>query len=205
LPLVSVGVRNYRYFYLFLININVLLLGAAAACLSIVIMESNASFSLIPLFNLALAITFAGISQPVLNLLCYHFKLVYRGISTNEELTGKPTPEAKASLLNCFFCCLQPQYPSMLHRNRHLAARWQITRRDVRRMAERQSKGQRQLIGDPPPEQAGAGVTLASFDNVSHTQEPSLAITTLHASHLLEKVALPGGRPAEDVFGDSPV
>ncbi|GAU89069.1 hypothetical protein RvY_01664 [Ramazzottius varieornatus] len=114
-----IGRRNYRYFFIFL---NVLTLHIAvviAACLFWILTHTESLLTTNGAVTLALVVVVGLLALPVGGLTFFHMSLVARGMTTNEQVTGKfrnaDNPFDEGCCYNCCLALCGPLYPNALY------------------------------------------------------------------------------------------
>ncbi|XP_076334240.1 palmitoyltransferase ZDHHC8-like [Tachypleus tridentatus] len=110
-----IGKRNYRYFFLFLLFLSVHIISILSMCIIFILDHKN------HLTDPASIVTFVVIGIiflvfiPILGLTGFHFVLVSRGRTTNEQVTGKfrggYNPFSQGCCNNICVALFGPQYP----------------------------------------------------------------------------------------------
>ncbi|XP_013780375.1 palmitoyltransferase ZDHHC5-like [Limulus polyphemus] len=110
-----IGKRNYRYFFLFLLFLSVHIISILSMCIIFILDHKD------QLTDPASIVTFVVIGIiflvfiPILGLTGFHFVLVSRGRTTNEQVTGKfrggYNPFSRGCCSNICVALFGPQYP----------------------------------------------------------------------------------------------
>ncbi|OQV17349.1 putative palmitoyltransferase ZDHHC8 [Hypsibius exemplaris] len=111
-----IGRRNYRYFFIFLTVLTLHMLVVLGFCLLYVLTNVDAGLvNTNGLVTIGLMIVVGLLTLPVGGLTFFHISLVSRGMTTNEQVTGKFRHAANPFDEGCWFnCCLAicgPLYP----------------------------------------------------------------------------------------------
>uniref|UniRef100_A0A2L2YAE2 Palmitoyltransferase n=1 Tax=Parasteatoda tepidariorum TaxID=114398 RepID=A0A2L2YAE2_PARTP len=110
-----IGRRNYRYFFLFLIFLSVHMISIFSYCVLYMLEHHEEIHHRDTIVTIVIIIIITLLFIPILGLTGFHVVLVFRGRTTNEQVTGKfrggYNPFSKGCWKNICNTLCGPQYP----------------------------------------------------------------------------------------------
>ncbi|XP_055347765.1 palmitoyltransferase ZDHHC5-B-like isoform X2 [Paramacrobiotus metropolitanus] len=112
-----VGRRNYRFFFIFLNTLTIHMVICISFCLMYILTHLDALTTPNVLVSIGIAVVVGLLLLPVGGLTFFHISLVSRGMTTNEQVTGKfrhaTNPFDDGCWANCCQALCGPLYPKL--------------------------------------------------------------------------------------------
>lgn len=113
-----IGRRNYRFFFFFLLSLSSHMLSIFGLCLYFVLLHKQQLGEVQTIVAMVLMGVVTILVIPIFGLTGFHVVLVFRGRTTNEQVTGKfntgYNPFSRGCLHNCCYTQCGPQFPSLI-------------------------------------------------------------------------------------------
>ncbi|XP_063990357.1 palmitoyltransferase ZDHHC8 [Diachasmimorpha longicaudata] len=122
-----VGRRNYRYFFYFLLSLSCHMLSIFGLCLYFVLQHKQKLGEVDTTVAMVLMGVVTLLFFPICGLTGFHVVLIFRGRTTNEQVTGKfnggYNPFSRGCVRNCCYTHFGPRYPSLMKPEKYLGKR----------------------------------------------------------------------------------
>ncbi|PAA53144.1 hypothetical protein BOX15_Mlig014833g3 [Macrostomum lignano] len=110
-----IGRRNYRAFFFFLVSLTLHIAGVLVACVYHIVMNRERLNQAEPIVSIVIIVVAGLLFVPVTGLTGFHFFLVSRGLTTNEQVTHKypvgGNPFDRGCRANCLWALCSAQFP----------------------------------------------------------------------------------------------